>query len=457
MNSVKNNSAKVAISLVLILIGASLAVTMSSTSSYVRNADGLIIDFGDRDITYSALDASEYPDAYSALEYACSSEGFVLDSDGKTVTSIDGFPTASQQSSWGLYVTEKGKTVWTEVTGDPSEILLTDYSAVAWGLCSNGQTPMPAVDSTGVNFYGYGQAKRIVTLAPSVTETVVAIGGLNAIVGTDLYSDYPRALVEAQNKGAIAIVGGYTNPSFELIVKENPDLVVCLASQAAHISIAEKLRARGTNVVVSNEGESIETVYENTYIIGTGMGYELGRDRVIDEMDFAFGTISDILADDFLITYPKVMITLSTVKSPWVSGSSTYLSDILDFVYSTNIYETVNGWQQVNSESILMYNPDYILIVGYEGSPTQDEYQKMLDGLPAEWKRTGAFKNDRIYVFEESAATLASHPAPRVVQITELIARILHPEAFDDGIAVPNYFGDNFKDFLTITKEMDFS
>ncbi|MDR2845771.1 MAG: helical backbone metal receptor [Candidatus Methanoplasma sp.] len=453
----KNNSAKLAVSVVLILIGASLAVTISSTSSSVRPADGLIIDFGDRDITYSALDASEYSDAYSALEYACGSEGFDLDTDGRTVRSINGLPTASQQATWGLYITEKGKNTWTKVTGDPSGIMLEDFSAVAWGLCSDGRVPTTAVDSTGVNYYGYGQAKRVVSLAPSVTETVVAVGGFNAIVGTDMYSDYPWSLVEAQEKGRIAIVGGYSNPSFELIIKEGPDLVVCIASQASHIAMAEKLRSRGINVVVSYDGESIDTILDNTYMIGTGLGYELGRDRAIESLNYAMGTIGDILADDFEIRYPNVMVALSTLRSPWISGSNTYLSDVLSFTYATNAYENVNGWQQVNSESIVMYNPDYILVVGYEGSPTPEDYQKLLDTLPAEWKRTNAFKNGNIYVFEESSASLASRPAPRVAQVTELVARILHPEAFDDGITVPKYFGDNFKDFLTFTKDMDFN
>jgi iron complex transport system substrate-binding protein len=450
------NTAKLTISVALIILGASLAIAATSTQSPAGPTDGIIIDFGGRDITFVSVDLSERPDALSALTYACDAEGFQIGYNNSTVYSIDSKPDSGGTASWGLYVTKIGDRTWTKVDGDPSEILVANYSAVAWALCAEGGSPTPAVDSTGVSYYGYPVAKRVITLAPSVTETVVAIGGLNAIVGTDLYSDFPMSVVEAQIKGRIAIVGGYSNPSFELILKQNPDLVVCISSQASHVAMADKLRNKGVNVIVTNDGESIDTILDNTHMVGTGMGYEMGSKRVIDSLNDALNAIQGTLDDDNLKRYPSVMVALSTDKAPWVSGSDTYLSDILEFNYATNAYDSINGWQQVNSESIFKYNPEYILIVGYEGEPNEADYQKLLDGLPAEWKRTDAFKNGDIYVFEESSASLASRPSPRAAQITELVARILHPGSFGDGIVVPKYIGDDFRDYLTITKEMNY-
>jgi iron complex transport system substrate-binding protein len=450
------NTAKLTISIVLIIVGASLAVAATSTQSPAVSTDGIIIDFGNRDITFVGVDTAAYPDAFSALEYACASEKFLLVSDGEAVEAIDSRPASPGAYSWGLYVTNIGDRDWTKVNGTPSEILIAGYSAVAWALCAEGESPTWAVDSTGVSYYGYPMAKRVICLAPSVTETVVAIGGLNTIVGTDLYSDFPMSVVEAQNKGKIAIVGGYSNPSFELILKQNPDLVLCTSSQASHIAMADKLRNKGINVVVTDDGESIGTILDNTHMVGTGMGYEMGSERVIGSLNDALDEIHGILSDDDLKRYPKVMVALSTDKAPWVSGSDTYLSDIVDFNYASNAYDAVTGWQQVNSESIFKYNPEFILIVGYEGEPSESDYQKLMNGLPAEWKRTDAFKNGDIYVFEESSASLASRPSPRAAQITELVARILHPDSFGDGIIVPKYFGDNFRDYLTITKEMNY-
>lgn len=448
--------AKIAISIVLVLMGASLAIALTPDTSIVRYADGLIIDFGSREIAYTPVDTAVNPDAASALEFSCLEKRYPLVMEGGSVVTIDSRPTASDDRTWSLFVTKKGDTAWSKAE-NPSEIQIAEYSAVAWGLCLEGGYPTTGVDATGINYYGYSQATRIVTLSPSTTETVVAVGGFNTIVGTDMYSDYPQSIVEGRENGRIAEVGGYSTPNFELVLKQRPDLVVCISTQAAHLSIAYKLREKGINAVVSFDGESIDTILDNVHVIGTAMGYELGRDRVIDTMYDAFDSIKGILEVDFTRTYPRVMVALNTVKSPWVSGGGTYMSDILDFVFAVNVYGDSYNWIQANSESVFKYNPDVIMVVGYEGSPTKEEYDRMLSELPAEWKRTTAFKTGEIYVFEESAADLASRPAPRAVQLTELVARILHPEAFGDGAKVPKYFGNDFKNYLTLTKDIDFS
>ena len=449
-------NAKIAISIVLVLLGTSLAVFVTSDSSYSRSAEGVIIDFGYREIVFTPVDTSDHPDAVSALEYACSEKGYQFSMSGNLVSSIDSRPTEADSRTWSLYVTEKGKQTWTRAW-DPSGIMISEYSAVAWGLCSEGELPTIGVDATGVSYYGYPQATRIVTLSPSATETVVAAGGYNAIVGTDMYSNYPYSVVQGRESGRIAEVGGYSTPSFELVLKQRPDLVVCISTQAAHVEMSVKLREKGINTVVSFDGESIDTILDNVHMIGTAMSYDLGRDRVMNNMYDALDSIKWILETDFTITFPKVMVALNTVKSPWVSGGGTYISDILDFVFSTNVYGNSYGWIQANSESVFTFNPDVILVVGYDGLPTQEEYNAMLGDLPAEWKRTTAFKTGEIYVFTWESADLASRPAPRAVQLTELVARTLHPDSFRDGIEVPKYIGNDFRDYLTITKEMNFS
>ncbi|MCL1978846.1 MAG: helical backbone metal receptor [Methanomassiliicoccaceae archaeon] len=449
-------NAKIAISIVLVLAGASLAILVSPDASFARQADGIIIDFGEREIVYVSVETSQYPDAVSALRFACSEKDYQLEADGGSITTIDSRPADTDDRAWNLYFTKKGDVNWT-MAEDPSQVMIDDYSAVAWGLCSPGEFPTTAVDATGVNYYGYPIATRVVTLSPSATETVVAVGGYNTLVGTDMYSNYPYSVVQGQNSGRIAEVGGYSTPSFELVLKQRPDLVVCISTQATHIAMAYKLREKGINTVVSFDGESLDTIMDNVHVIGTAMGYDLGRDRVINTMNDAFDIIKGTLETDFTITFPKVMVALNTVKSPWVSGGGTYMSDILDFVLATNAYGDSNNWIQANSESVFKYNPDVILVVGYDMSLTQEDYDKMLDELPAEWKRTNAFKTGEIYVFAESSADLASRPAPRAVQLTELVGRILHPDSFRDDIKVPKYFGNEYENYLSITKDMDFS
>ena len=447
---------KVAISIVLVVLSALLAVAMvPSTSSASTN--GIIIDFGDRDIAYVSVDVNSYSDAMSALEYACSYSGFELVVETSSVISIDSLPSSGSVATWALYVTTVGSTEWTKITGDPADIQVDGYSAVAWGLCLDGELPTTAVDATGYCYYSYGQATRVVSLAPSCTETICADGGLNLIVGTDQYSNYPSAVVEGQENGTIAIVGGYTNPSYELIIEANPDLVICLANQSGHLTMADKLRAVGINVVVMYGGESIDTILDNTYIVGESMGYNLKTQTTVNELESGLQDINDVLSNYFQIEYPSVMVSLSASKSPWVAGSDTYISDILSYVYCTNSYSGESGWAMVNSETVVQYNPEYIIIVSSDYSDTEESYQAMLDSLSAEWKSTDAYKNGNIYLLTESATDLASRPSVRVAQLTELVARIMHPDAFDDDIVVPYYIGDDYVDYLTYTKDLGFN
>jgi ABC-type Fe3+-hydroxamate transport system, periplasmic component len=452
----EKNTYKLTITVVLILIGASLAVVFSSNTSSMALSNGIIVDFGGREITFSNVDTDETPDAFSALQFVCEKEGFDLVTEGYEVITVNSYPGSGSPDTWGLYITSIGKIEWEKTEADPSTILIENYSAVAWGLFSGDEFPTPAVDGSGVNYYNYDQPRRTISLAPSCTETLCSVGGVNTIVGTDQYSNYPHAVVEGQNAGKITIVGGYTNPSYELIVQQNPDLVVCIASQASHMVIAEKLRNIGIDVIVTFDGEDIETVLNNIYMVGTGIGYTLTTERTLSDITEAMDEIQETLNSHFQIQYPNAMIALSAVKSPWVAGTNTYISDILTFTYSGNVYSAENGWVQVNSESIMQYNPSVIIVVGSDYL-SSDDYRKFMDSLPAEWKNTGAYRTGEIYVFSEITADVASRPGPRIAQLTELTARILHPDAFDDGIMIPKCIGYGYEHYLTITKDLDYN
>lgn len=445
---------KLVLSIILIVSGVALAVYMTPSSS-ADITEGIIIDFGDYETTYEGIDVESYPDALSALQKACVDKGYSLVVEGDTVTSVNSRPLSSESGLWGLYTISLDSSSWTLITESPSDVNIDDYKAVAWALCERGDSPTVALDATGVLFYGYGTAERIVSIAPSCTETICAVGGFDNIVGTDMYSNFPEEVVTAQDNGSISIVGGYTNPSYELILKLNPDIVVCIASQYAHVQMAEKLRESGINVVVTYDGEDMDTIYTNTHMIGVSIGLYEGGTKTTQEMESQIEKISEITATS--VYTPRVMMALSSVKSPWIAGSDTYVSDIFTLVKSNNIFDsTVSGWKQVSSEMIAKYNPEYIFVQS-EKSATLENYQNMMDDLPSEWKSTDAYKDGNIYMFCDSAVDLSSRPSTRLPQMTEISARIMHPESFDDGIVVSKYIGDDYTDYLTYTKTLNYS
>lgn len=441
------HNAKVAVSIVLVLLGASLAVVMTSGTS-AQSTEGVVVDFGDRDITYTDVPDKD-SDAVSALRYACSYNDYDLEFDGWNVISVNSVPSSGSTDVWGLYVTYKGSTEWTAVTGDPESIILSDYSVVAWALCAPGDKPTPGVDATGICYYQYPTANRVISLAPSCTETVCAVGAFNSLVGTDMYSNYPAAVVEGQRNGTIALVGGYTNPSYEMVIQQDPDIVIGISSQTGHAVIAEKLRDVGRNVLVTYDGEDMRTVLDNTYMVGVAMGYDMSAKKVVSDIKAGLQAVYEALPD--YRVKPSVIVSLSSDKSPWVSGSDTYMADILNFTYCDNSYSSESGWVLVNSETIAKLDPDCIIFIGcgYGG------YREMLDSLSAEWKSTKAYQYGNVFVLDGTAVDLASRPSVRLAQITELVARIMHPDAFDTDI--PYYIGDDYEDYLTYTKDLGFN
>lgn len=438
-----------------IILFATVATMLMGAGGYSssRQSNGIIIDFGEYDTEWAELDFSNNPDAMSALEYACDEKGYALVISDGAVISINGIPDGSSDATWSVWVVEKGKKDWKMATSSPSDVIMSDHSSVSWSLCSEGGSPtVPGVDQTGVNFYGYSNIRSIVTLAPSVTETACAVGGTNMIIGADLYSNYPDSIAKGISSGSITVTGGFTNPNFEIILKLNPDMVLCDGSQASHKTIANKLRNVGINVVVLYAGESIDTMYDNLYITGTALQFDNGKKVAIQSIQKGIG---DVVSDmNKFIVYPKdMMISLSATKSPWTSGGNTYISDISSTVYGVNVFNNLLGWQMVNSEMIIKASPEVIIVVSSEYSATEADYKALVESLSTGWEYTGA----EVYLICESAADIVSRPGPRLAQVTELVGRILHTSAFTEDTGMPYYIGNDYANYLTFTKNLGFN
>lgn len=447
----QTSRAKVAVSLAILLIG--LVATILAASSASSTTDScILVDFGDRDVTYVPVDSEEDPDSISALEYACALNGFELVLEGEKIVSINGIGN-SADGSWGLYGVPHGDDDWVVIGSDPSDVLVDDYTVLCWGHCDEGEVPTRAVDATGVCFYGYNEPSRVVSLAPTCTEILCSVGGFDLIVGADMYSNYPSEVVTAMQTGEIKVIGGFTNPSYEMVLKQDPDLVVCMGNQNAHVQMSEKLRSNGVDVLVISGAEDIDVVLDNIYMVGTSIGE---NDVAVENIGLVSSQISEIgdIVDSGSDTHEvSTMISLSAVKSPWVSGSDTYISDIMDIVHSYNIYTKESGWVQVNAETILKYDPSVIVVASTDYTATQEEYDSMIDSMSSEWRGTTAYRNGDIYLLAGEACDLASRAGPRVAQMTELMARIIHGDIFGDGIVVPHFVGGEYRDYLTITKE----
>ncbi len=446
---------RVTLSIAIVLAGIILAIAVGSliTEAETDQAKGTVIDYGDRDTLWTEAEISEYGTTLELLEYACVSNSLTLTlSEDGSVSELGGVGNADG-SEWGLWVIYPGSIEWVQLdapyTQDPSEFTITSWSYVA-----EGEEPTVAVDYSGNPIYGYQQKLRVVSLSPSITEILGSIKAENIIVGVDSYSDHPQFVVDAARSGEIATVGTYTSPSFELIMGTNPDVVFADSSQRSHSIMTEQLRSSGVDAVLLYPGEDLESIMDNIFIVGTVINYELAAEEVIDETYEVIDTLAGHVFTPEAGGKVDLMISLEPDISPWVSGSGTYLSSIAGLFNSTNVFSEWGGWVHVTSDRIPYANPDMIIIVTSEYSATQAEYDYLYANLPAQWKDTDAWRNGEVYVICESAADMVQRFGPRTAQVAELVAMILHPNAFD--IDVPKIIGDGYEQYLNYSSYMGY-
>lgn len=446
------------VKLVSAAVIAMLAVTGISvigfTADSVDARQGVMIDFGYYEVDWIEMEFHEGMTGDQALDAACAERSYpvVKDLDG-SVYSVNS-KTELEKVEWGMYVLDSSGN-WSPVA-DPSGYDVSKEKIISWARTGVGSAMMPAVDQTGFTYYSYaklgknpmGEDLKIITLAPSVTETVCAVGGLDYIVGTDRYSDYPNGLVSAQNSGRISIVGGYTDPNFEKVVAENPDIVFLDGGTGEHVTMADKFRKSGINCVVLYNAVTTDDLLKNLWICASALGFpERGNDYITDVSE-AINNICRI-AD---LQDKKVFVALGVSDSPYTAGSGTYVTNMLESLGARNIFANdSNSWFMASKETVYERQPDIIIIIhDAEQITSQREYRTLLSHFNDLWKRTPAYANGEVYVFSGDAASLLSRAGARLPESLELLAKIMDPESFinedpTDVVGV-KYYNDSYND-----------
>lgn len=442
---------KILITAGLIVAAAAVTAVMQSGSTVtVFQSEGLIIDFDEYDTDWAEMDVEACASPLDALKKAADTLGcsVVISEDG-VVEEVDGHR-AQDGLEWAFWTIGSGSTIWTKVD-DASSWTCSGCVAHAWACRAPGEEPTVAVDQSGSSIYGYPQKSRSVTLSPSITEMMGAINAVSTLVGTDKYSNYPFEVLDMRASGHTAVVGDYTSPSFEAIINTDPDVVFCDGSQYNHIQLRDRLAAVNVCAILLYEGESVSDILDNLFIVGVVMGYDMAAAGAIDDLQQAMVDIADSMGPR---DGDRVMVSLSGDSSPWVAGSYTYISDLLSDTGAENVFDSMDGWVHINSELVSEADPDVIIILTTDYSATQQDYDYLISHLSSEWKGTDAYRNGRIYLITESAGEMSQRPGPRFAQLTELLSMILSPDSYEKEL--PKYIGDDYTDYLTITKNLGF-
>ncbi|MBO8181903.1 MAG: cobalamin-binding protein [Archaeoglobus sp.] len=269
---------------------------------------------------------------------------------------------------------------------------------------SNITFPITVTDDFGFKVVIEKQPERIVSLAPSNTENLFALGLGDRVVGVTDYCNYPP---EAAKKPKI---GGFTTINIEKILKLNPDLVV--ASYGNGEQNVETMKNLGLRVIAFNP-KSIRDIERDILILGEITGKQDKAEEIVDFMEKK----ANESRNEFK-RKPRVMHILW--HDPiWVSGSNTFIDELIKIAGGENVFSDLKGWKIVSKEDIISRNPDVILVssgsgMGGKGKNYIYEWVMQLD--------IDAVKKGHVYIVD---ADLISRPSYRVVYALENISKIL--------------------------------
>lgn len=284
----------------------------------------------------------------------------------------------------------------------------------AQGRPTGGGFPVTLVDAQGASVTIVRQPARIVSLAPTVTEILFALGLGDRVVAVTEQCNYPPQVTNLPR------VGGWFTPSLEKTLAARPDLVV--ASRGNPQQFLAALRRSGVPLFAVDP-RTLDDIYVEIQDIARVTGAQQAAVRLMKGMQERLAAMAGALRDVPERDRPTAFIFLQT--SPiWTAGSGTFQDDAIRAAGARNLAATKRGFAPFGVESLLAADPDFLLLSTMAGDP--DRMKREVVANPV-YKRLSAVKEGRMILLD---ADEIMRPGPRLVNAVEAMARALYPARF---------------------------
>ena len=254
--------------------------------------------------------------------------------------------------------------------------------------------------------------RRIVSLAPSLTETIYALGLQDLLVGDTDYCDYPAA---AQKKTK---VGGAINPSLEQIAALHPDLVL-VTKGLNRLETVHALDVLGISSYATDP-HTVDEIITSTEKLADVLGVPEAGVSIAADLQRRLMDLHQRIS----VLPPKRALFIVWTQPLISVGKDTFIADALHRAGAVSVVESRQSWPQVSLEEIARLQPEF-LIFADSHSETAPRTVEVLAKLPG-WRTLDAVNHRRYAVVSDAV----NRPAPRIVTAIEELARQLHPEAF---------------------------
>ena len=278
-------------------------------------------------------------------------------------------------------------------------------------------TPAPIVlpDGLGGELSLAQPAQRIISLAPSNTEILFAVGAEKQVIAREDFSNYPEAALALPSVG-----GNMGNYNLEQMVELAPDLV--LASPLSAPEVIKGMQDLKLPVIVVPNPTTLAEMYANLELVGKATGHETEATDLVASLQAREKKVLEAVAT--AEEKPLVFYELDATDpaKPWTSGPGTFIDLLIGLAGGQNLGAALQGeWAQISQEELIVQNPSIILLGDalYGGITAEQVAQR-----PG-WSAIQAVKDNQVYPFNDD---LVSRPGPRLVEGLAELAKLLHPE-----------------------------
>jgi iron complex transport system substrate-binding protein len=256
-----------------------------------------------------------------------------------------------------------------------------------------------------------GTPQRIVSLSPSNTEILFALGLGEKVVGVTDWCDYPSEVLEKEK------VGSYDTPDIEKMVVLNPDLI--LVAYGTTMDVINNLIGLGLTVF-GIKTTDLDDLLNDIRRVGEITDKEVEAQALTSEMAVGIQAVTDQTEE--LEQRPRVFYIVwgGEGSALWTAGSGTFIHELIEKAGGVNIFQNITGYAEIALEYVLTCDPEIIIT-------SEWSYDWALNST--ELASTTAGQSGRIYTLDDD---LVQRPGPRLVKGLEWFAYLIHPEIFEE-------------------------
>ncbi|MFG6115632.1 ABC transporter substrate-binding protein [Halobacillus sp. MO56] len=309
----------------------------------------------------------------------------------------------------GCGVTEEGNE-GKKSTNEPA-----DQSEETQGEASGNSFPVTVEDGSGGQVEIESEPETIVSVQASNTEIAFALDQGEKMIGVSDYCNYPAETKDIEK------VGGQ-EMNVEKILSLMPDMVlVTTFHHENHAAVLEQFEQAGIDVVVVDDANSFDAVYNNIQLVGKATGSSDEATALIEDMETRLADVKEKALQ--VEEKKKVWVEVAPAPDIFTTGSGTFMHEMLEAINAENAAKEEEGWVKFTEEEAVNLDPEVIITTyGYYMDNPENQVLKR-EG----WSEVNAVEDEQVFEVDNDTVT---RPGPRLIDGVERLGELIYPEVF---------------------------